>query len=287
MVYTMFSETRRRYTTFILLITSILTAWYVYVPVPEEFEEPWKLRLVETTGRTIRHLAVLGESLGMGDSVKLARRLFDIVMLDYLPSDSNITMKDTSVSDVPIRIYAPIAMGTEPLPAIVFLHGGGWTIGGVKMHHDITKTVSSRLGIIVISVEVPHDEETEIYLSYVDPDSLPDKFKPDDYKRHQPVTVNQTLWNEVKDVMLNSTFSPLLKHDLKGLPNAYIMTVKFDVLRDEGVLYAQRLENAGVPVDLRYYEHGFHGCFNLHEIPGFHVSKVAMEDFLAYAAENL
>jgi len=44
--------------------------------------------------------------------------------------------------------------------------------------------------------------------------------------------------------------SPLLADDLSRVAPAYISTAGFDVLRDEGEVYARRLELAGVPVTL-------------------------------------
>jgi acetyl esterase/lipase len=54
--------------------------------------------------------------------------------------------------------------------------------------------------------------------------------------------------------------SPLLADDLSNLPPATILTAQHDSLRDDGVLYAARLEAAGVPVRHTEYlgmPHGF------------------------------
>lgn len=57
--------------------------------------------------------------------------------------------------------------------------------------------------------------------------------------------------------------SPLLSKDLSGLAPAYVMTAGFDPLRDEGKAYADRLKEAGVPVDYVCYQSQIHGFVSM------------------------
>ncbi|MFD1933144.1 MULTISPECIES: alpha/beta hydrolase [Nonomuraea] len=53
--------------------------------------------------------------------------------------------------------------------------------------------------------------------------------------------------------------APARSDDLSDLPPAYIATAEFDPLRDEGIAYALRLLEAGVPVELHQWPGTFHG----------------------------
>ena len=64
--------------------------------------------------------------------------------------------------------------------------------------------------------------------------------------------------------------APARAKDLAGLPPAYVSTMEFDPLRDEGILYAMRLLEAGVSVELHSFPGTFHGSAL---VPGAEVSK--------------
>jgi acetyl esterase/lipase len=53
--------------------------------------------------------------------------------------------------------------------------------------------------------------------------------------------------------------APARADDLAGLPPAYISTMEFDPLRDEGLIYGLRLLQAGVPAEIHNFPGTFHG----------------------------
>ena len=52
---------------------------------------------------------------------------------------------------------------------------------------------------------------------------------------------------------------PMAARDLCGLPSTLVMTAEFDPLRDEGIAYAEKLVQAGVPVAHKHAENQMHG----------------------------
>ena len=56
--------------------------------------------------------------------------------------------------------------------------------------------------------------------------------------------------------------SPLRAESLANLPPAIVITAEYDPLRDEGIAYAERLQEAGVQVTHRHYENMFHDFFS-------------------------
>ena len=73
-----------------------------------------------------------------------------------------------------------------------------------------------------------------------------------------------------------------------GLPKTYIATAEHDPLRDDGILYAGRLKDAGVNVTLINYMDGFHGILAFFQYPiKMDVGMRMMDNLIAFLDENL
>lgn len=84
--------------------------------------------------------------------------------------------------------------------------------------------------------------------------------------------------------------SPLLVPDaaLRSLPRAYILTCEYDVLRDDGIMYATRLRAAGVEVTHEHYDTGFHGALMFTVWPtDFLIAHRMTDNYIKWLKENL
>ncbi|KAL8198547.1 UNVERIFIED_CONTAM: hypothetical protein K2H54_015627 [Gekko kuhli] len=83
-----------------------------------------------------------------------------------------------------------------------------------------------------------------------------------------------------------SELNPLLAEDdvISRLPDTFILTCEFDILRDDGLLYKKRLEDSGVHVSWCHLKDGFHGVFYFfsHWFLSFPCSGVGVDHILKY-----
>ncbi|XP_028995331.1 neutral cholesterol ester hydrolase 1-like [Betta splendens] len=111
-------------------------------------------------------------------------------------------------------------------------------------------------------------------------------------KNYEPLVVGKGLRGLVKERpgLLDVRAAPLLAGPevLAKCPRAYVITCEYDVLKDDGLMYARRLQDAGVAVTNDHYEDGFHGCFGLIKWPNdFDVGRRAVRGYFNWLHNNL
>ncbi|MEV4991650.1 alpha/beta hydrolase [Pseudarthrobacter sp. LMD1-1-1.1] len=63
-----------------------------------------------------------------------------------------LVVEDLSIKGIPIRYYRPV-QGDQPLPAIVYFHGGGWVLGDLELADTTARDLAKGSGAALISVD--------------------------------------------------------------------------------------------------------------------------------------
>jgi acetyl esterase len=61
---------------------------------------------------------------------------------------------------IPLRVYRPLGSGSEPLPVLVFFHGGGWVLGDIETVDNLCRRLANASGCSVVSVDYRLAPET-------------------------------------------------------------------------------------------------------------------------------
>ena len=99
----------------------------------------------------------------------------------------------------------------------------------------------------------------EFYRSKLNHDIILKDYEHDEYVPNELGFGDAGLWDKLKDVIMDPYFAPLMAEDLSNLPEALVFTMQHDVLRDDGIWYAEQLKSAGTPVTHHHCMSGFHG----------------------------
>jgi acetyl esterase len=253
------------------------------------------------------------------DPITARKTLAELSAKAPAPDIKEIEIEDRTVSanpNVPVRIYRP--HGAQG--AIVWLHGGGFVMGGLDVEHPWAARIAHGSRTVVVSVGYRLAPEHRFPAAFedayaaviwtaehaaelgVDPQHIAvgghaagaglaaavalrarDQRRPsisfqllnqpelDDRQetwsaRHFTETpfmtrdkVSASWRHYLGSAPASSYAAPARASDLSGLPPAYITTAEFDPNRDEAIVYAQRLMEAGVPVELHQWRGTFHG----------------------------
>jgi len=92
-----------------------------------------------------------------GISSMTAVELRNMMQTGELPVEDVARTEDRVIpgadgTELPIRIYWP-STSDEPLPVVVFFHGGGWVIGGIDSHDGQVREMVNRTGMVYVSVD--------------------------------------------------------------------------------------------------------------------------------------
>ena len=127
------------------------------------------------------------------------------------------------------------------------------------------------------------------YASYLKQENLPEDMR---LEAAEPVVVsggNDTLSAKIESIVLDPYFAPLMAPDLSKVPSAYFIIAQNDVLRDDGLLYAERLRRAGVKTDVDFHKAMAHGFFTISPVKAltFNASMQAIDTLAEYVKEHL
>ncbi|XP_070698372.1 neutral cholesterol ester hydrolase 1a [Pempheris klunzingeri] len=164
----------------VTVLLTVAVAYYVYIPMPDGIQEPWKLMMLGAGFRATVHLATLKAWLGLDHDIKSIRQStegLDDVMRRLLGSDSGggvmpgVKVSDITFAGIPVRVYEPPAGGEGHLRrGLMYFHGGGWALGsGKKGAYDtFNRMLSDELNTVVVSVEYRLYPEVHFPVPYLD-----------------------------------------------------------------------------------------------------------------------
>jgi acetyl esterase len=113
-----------------------------------KYQLDWKMKIFFWVAR--RGLAMSGSNLRQVQAGSNSG-LLDL----FFPHYPVAKIEDRSIpgrqGTIPVRIYRPA--GSAGRPVVVFFHGGGWVLGGLKGHNAICRRVAAENEVVVVAVD--------------------------------------------------------------------------------------------------------------------------------------
>ncbi|XP_062608027.1 neutral cholesterol ester hydrolase 1-like isoform X2 [Saccostrea cucullata] len=80
---------------------------------------------------------------------------------------------------------------------------------------------------------------------------------------------NETLFKELKDKLTDPTIFPLMASDeeLSHFPFTYVLAAGYDLIRDDAIMFAERLRHLNKDVELSHIADGFHNALLMFDGP--------------------
>lgn len=262
----------------------------------------------------------------------------------------DLTVPGGPTGEMGVRLVRP--SGAEgPLPAVVYLHGGGWVFGGPHSHDRLVRELALGAGAAVVFVDYALSPEAR-YPTALEQAREVVRWVAGDGGQHGldpariavagdsaggnmaavvartaaehglPDLAGQLLFYPATDAACDTdsfrrfadsyflsgdairwcweqylgdadptdgSVSPLRAGagELAGLPRTLVITAEADVVRDDGELYATRLREAGVEVEVERYDGVIHDFVLLNALRETPSAGAAIERASAFLAEVL
>jgi acetyl esterase len=91
-------------------------------------------------------------------------RYWALCGLGKTPLPQDVTINDVTLSldagDVPVRLFYGHDGAIEPVPTIIYFHGGGWVVGDTDTHMPTCARLAHEANALVVSVNYPLAPET-------------------------------------------------------------------------------------------------------------------------------
>lgn len=272
---------------------------------------------------------------------------------DYekLPADIEEMTITENGREISIRIVKP-KEAKEPLPVLMYFHGGGWVLGNSFTHDRLVRELAvganvavvfvnytpapeavyptanreayaatawikkngqtlglntAKIGVagdgaggnMVIAVTLMAKEQRgpKIDFQVMFYPATDDNYNTSSYQQYANghfLSLNAMVWfwdayTPDKSVRGEITVTPLnaTLDELKGLPEALVITAENDVLRDEGEAYAKKLNAAGVRVTTTRYIGAIHDFVMLNALANTPAARAAVKQACAAIKEKL
>lgn len=83
--------------------------------------------------------------------VELFRQFLTVKKVDGIIDVENLIINEGS-RKIPVRFFKPVSV-TKKYPVIIFIHGGGWTLGDIQTRDASCREISVLTGACIVSVE--------------------------------------------------------------------------------------------------------------------------------------
>ncbi|XP_044525491.1 neutral cholesterol ester hydrolase 1 [Gracilinanus agilis] len=145
----------RRFWVVSTILVSLL-AYYVYIPLPADISDPWKLMLLDATFRSAQQLSHLIQYVGLTHHLLALNFIIVSFGRKSAWSSTNVQITDTNFDGVEVRVFEGFPKTKEPLKSgVLYIHGGGWALASARISYydELCSAMAEELNAVIVSIE--------------------------------------------------------------------------------------------------------------------------------------